>query len=115
MPEKHQKYSEWDRDRFINWANKIGPNTETVVANLLDSYSLEQQGYNGARAILKMADTYSPQELEAACIKALQLTRTPRYKHIKLMIERVQDDTEEVVDDNEGAIIRGAQYYRKDK
>ena len=114
MPEKHQKYSEWDRDRFIKWANKIGPNTETVVANLLDSYSLEQQGYNGARAILKMADTYSPQELEVACTKALLLTKVPRYKHIKLMIERVQDDTKDTADDNEGAIIRGAQYYRKD-
>ncbi len=113
MPEKHQKYSEWDRDRFVKWANKIGPNTETVIANLLDSYSLEQQGYNGARAILKMADTYSPQELEIACIKALQLTRTPRYKHIKLMIEHVQDDSKAETNDNEGAIMRGADYYRK--
>jgi len=115
MPEKHQKYSEWDRDRFVKWANKIGSNTETVVTNLLDSYSLEQQGYNGARAILKLADSYSPQELEVACIKALQLTSIPRYKHIKLMIEHVQDDTITDSNDNEGAIIRGAQYYRRDK
>ena len=60
-----------------------------------------------------MADTYSPQELEIACIKALQLTRTPRYKHIKLMIELVQDNSKTETDDNEGAIIRGADYYRK--
>ena len=31
MPQDHQKYLEWNSDRFRKWANQIGPNTYEVV------------------------------------------------------------------------------------
>ena len=31
MPDDHQKYLEWNGDRFRRWADQIGPNTRKVV------------------------------------------------------------------------------------
>lgn len=112
MPPNHKAASEWNGQRFINWAVKIGPSTETVIKRLLDSYRVEQQAYNGCRSILKFADSYSPEKLEKACEKALSLIQVPRYKNIKLIIERIQETSaEESDEDNEGAILRGSSYY----
>ena len=58
MPPNHKYASEWNGDRFLNWARKIGPNTTTVIRRLLDSYKVEQQAYNGCRAILKLSEQY---------------------------------------------------------
>lgn len=114
MPPNHRAASEWNRDRFIRWAKRIGPSTETVISRMLDSYKVEQQGYNGARSILMFGDKYTPAKLENACAKALTVIETPRYKNIKLIIEHLQDsDSNEVKNsDNTGAILRGSTYYR---
>lgn len=37
MPEDHQKYLEWNGDRFRKWAERIGINTYTVVNAILTS------------------------------------------------------------------------------
>lgn len=112
MPPNHRYASEWNRERFIDWAVKIGPSTETVIKKLLDSYRVEQQAYNGCRSILKLSDSHSPDKLEKACEKALALIQVPRYKNIKLIIERIQENnTEEEIENNEGAILRGSSYY----
>lgn len=34
MPQDHQRYLEWNGDRFRNWANKIGINTYNVIDRL---------------------------------------------------------------------------------
>lgn len=113
MPPNHKAAGEWNRQRFINWAGKIGPNTETVIKRLLESYKVEQQAYNGCRSILKLADTNTPKKLEAACAKALSLIHSPRYRNIKLIIEHIQnEDKNEIHDDSSGAILRGSTYYR---
>lgn len=112
MPPNHKMALEWNGTRFMKWASKIGPNTETVIRRLLDSYKVEQQAYNGCRSILKLADSNTPEKLEKACAKALSLIHSPRYKNIKLIIQRIQDikSDQDVIDD-EGAILRGSNYY----
>ena len=112
MPPNHKMALEWNGTRFIKWATKIGPNTETVIRRLLDSYKVEQQAYNGCRSILKLADSNTPEKLEKACAKALSLIHSPRYKNIKLIIQRIQDiQSDQNNIDDEGAILRGSNYY----
>ena len=41
MPEDHQKYLEWNGDRFRKWAERIGINTYTVVNAILTSKCVE--------------------------------------------------------------------------
>ncbi len=45
MPEDHQKYLKWDGNRFISWAEKIGPHAVMTIKSILASYRVEQQGY----------------------------------------------------------------------
>ncbi|WP_228354042.1 IS21 family transposase [Variimorphobacter saccharofermentans] len=47
MPEDHQKYLEWNGDRFRKWAERIGNNTYQVVDAILTSKRVEQQTYKG--------------------------------------------------------------------
>ena len=83
MPEEHQKYLEWDGDRFRKWAGQIGIDTYQVVDAILTSKRVEQQTYRSCMGLLKLADKYSVERLEAACKKALSYTANPSYKSIK--------------------------------
>jgi len=41
MPPDHQKYVQWDGDRFKRWAAKVGDYTLTVVRSILESRKVE--------------------------------------------------------------------------
>ena len=90
MPEDHQKYLEWDRDRFMHGPKKLGP-TRITVKSILSSHRVEQQGYKSCMGLLKLADKYSVERLEAACKKALSYTPHPSYKSIKNILATGQD------------------------
>lgn len=44
-PPEHQKYVQWNGERFIHWAGKVGSNTQVAVQAILSGYKVEQQGY----------------------------------------------------------------------
>ena len=64
MPPDHQKYLEWNGDRFRRWAETIGINTYKVVDGLLTSGRVEQQSYRACMGLLKLAEKKSPQRLK---------------------------------------------------
>ena len=70
MPPDHQKYLEWNGDRFRKWAETIGINTYKVVNSILTSGRVEQQSYRACMGLLKFAERKSSQQLENACAKA---------------------------------------------
>ena len=120
MPESHQKYLEWNGDRFRKWAERIGINTSKVVDALLTSQRVEQQSYRSCMGLLKLGDRYSVDRLEAACKKALLYTASPSYKSIKNILATGQDKTENISSkvtntstQNKHALTRGADYYRR--
>ena len=67
--------------------------------------------------LLKLADKYSEERLEAACEKALSYIATPSYKSIKNIITAGQDkpveEPKETTTQNKYGITRGADYYRR--
>ena len=120
MPEDHQKYLEWNGDRFRKWAERIGTNTSRVVNALLTSGKVEQQSYRSCMGLLKLADRYSVDRLESACQKALLYTAAPSYKSIKNILAAGQGKSGAVstvsssnTTQNKHAITRGADYYRR--
>ena len=120
MPEDHQQYLEWNGDRFRRWAMQIGPCTGEVINSILTSQRVEQQSYRSCMGLLKMAEKYSPERLEAACKKALSYTASPSYKSIKNILVAGLDDqgSSDTSDKNTSttnphAITRGADYYRR--
>ena len=66
--------------------------------------------------IHKQLDTlrYSERRLENACSLALQSVASPRYSHIRPILETGQDMTgglTETSDDGAGGWVRGGDYY----
>ena len=116
MPPDHQKYLEWNGDRFRRWAETIGINTYKVVDGLLTSGRVEQQSYRACMGLLKLAERKSPQKLEAACAKALQYSDSPSCKSIKNILavdKNLSEPTDEEPkdDSNQYGITRGARHY----
>ena len=120
MPPDHQQYLQWTGDRFIRWAEHIGPNTSAVVKLFLTANKVEQQGYKSCMALLKLTDKFPPERLENACKKALSFTPQPSCKSIQSILKSGQDKL--LADEEESrpaspdySFTRGAEYYRRDK
>lgn len=119
MPQDHQRYLEWNGDRFRKWAERIGINTYSVVNTILTSKSVEQQTYRSCMGLLKLAEKYPDSRLEAACKKALSFTASPSYKSIQNILVAGADQPGS--SENESlptkqkakGITRGADYYRR--
>src|SRR5699024_7369608 len=77
MPEDHQRYLQWDGERFVRWAERIGPATALPTEGILASHKIRQQRYKSCMGLLNLADKYSVARLENACVKALQFTPQP--------------------------------------
>lgn len=120
MPINHRQAGEWNRHRFIKWANNIGPHTTLVIERLLDTYKVEQQAFNGCLSILKLTDKYTEKQLESACEQAISIIHTPRYRNIKRIIEAqltnqsgyIQQPTNQS-DTSQHVYLRGQDYYGK--
>jgi transposase len=115
MPPNHQKHAQWNGERFRSWAAKIGVGTASAVEVFLTVNKVEQQGYKSCMALLKLADKYTPQRLEAACAKALSYTPRPSYKSISAILASGQD--KHLADHNPSrtdapGFVRGAGHYK---
>lgn len=114
MPPNHQKFLEWDGERFRKWARGIGEGTGMVVDAILASYTVEQQGYRACMGLLKLADKYSVVRLEAACKRALSYTSNPGFKSIQNILKTGSDKLEQESRpdaSSEHGFTRGAAYY----
>jgi transposase len=122
MPDKHKQYVQWNAERFITWAEQVGPYTATVIRAILTGHRIEQQGYKACMGVLKLADRYSLVRVEAACARALSYTPNPGFKHISTILKSGQDmvvaeQTAAAETDsgtrplNSHGFTRGASYY----
>jgi hypothetical protein len=117
MPEKHRQYTQWNAERFIRWASDIGPHTEQTVKAIIASRKVEQQSYKTCIALLKLADSYSSERLEAACEKTLSYSSCPSFRSIRTILKTGSDkrkiDTPQRKDDDtqQYAFTRGETYY----
>jgi hypothetical protein len=120
MPPKHRKSSEWSAERFISWAQKMGPNITEVIRSVLTGCKVEQQGYRTCMGILKMSDKYGAERLEAACARALSYTPNPTYRNLSAILKSGQDKilspqtTKDNTSSERHSFVRGAKYYGGD-
>ena len=116
MPPEHQEYLQWNGERFERWARQIGPNTLAVVKLFLSAHKVEQQGYKSCMALLKSAEKYSKNRLEAACKLAFSFTTMPSLKSIQSILRSGQDklkEDPEPVRPSPYSFTRGAEYYKR--
>jgi transposase len=115
MPPSHQKWAAWTPDRFIRWAEKIGPETTRLIDNLLSSRPHPQQAFRSAMGILRLAKDYGDRRLEAACLRALiiggvsyrSVASILKHSLDQKPLDRNSQDTPSLIHAN----IRGKKYY----
>jgi len=115
MPKSHQKWAQWTPDRFIRWAAKIGPHTQSLIENILNSRAHPQQGFRSCLGILRLAKSYGDDRLEAACQRAVIIGGTS-YRSVQSILKHNLDqkplpDQSSNTQPIEHINIRGARYY----
>jgi transposase len=93
MPPAHQKYSDWSPERFLRWAEEIGPDATRIIAAVLDARRHPQQAYRSCLGILGLGKRYTNARLEAACRRALP-AGIRSYKGIRNILDNKLDQLE---------------------
>jgi transposase len=113
-PMSHQKYLAWTPSRIISWAGSRGPNTAALVSIILEKKQHPEMGYRSCLGIIRLADKFTPERVEAACARALRCNAAS-YTSVKSILKKGLDklplkDTPEYVPVSH-ANIRGKDYY----
>lgn len=116
MPRSHRAHAEWTPSRLIRWAEKAGPATGHLVAEILRRKRHPEQGYRSCLGIMRLGRRYGNDRLEAACARAARLGAFS-YQNVKNILSAgldrlpLEDDgtalPQALAHDN----IRGATYY----
>lgn len=108
-------YQPWDEHRVRDWATRIGANTLTVVDRIFAAVPVTEQGLDPALAVLRLSRRFTAGRVEAACTIALEANiRSPRYSHVRPILDTGQDKTSTTVSSSSGeggGYVRGAAYY----
>ncbi|MFZ2427148.1 MAG: IS21 family transposase [Propioniciclava sp.] len=113
------RYRQWDATRAREWAARIGENTTIIVNRIFESVPVDEQGLDAALAVLRLTRRYSTARVEAAAGIALESrVRSPRYAHLRPILETGQDQTgrrqprfEPSAWEEPAGYVRGADYY----
>ena len=118
LSKSHQAYLEWTPSRMIRWAAKDGPHTEKLITHILESRPHPHHGFRSCLGILRLAKSYSPERLEAACACALQI-KGYSYKSVESILKTGLDRKNVLLETDPKPIqpivhlnIRGKQYYQ---
>ncbi len=116
MPADHRFYGEWSPERFVRWAEKIGPETTKIVQLELKSRQHPEQAFRACMGILSFARKYTPGRLELACAYALA-NEISTYRGIKNILMNHLDQLPDPEGTPQHSLlpshtnIRGKDYY----
>ena len=68
------------RAGLVQWAKRLGPSVALVAQEVFADQAVD--GMRPVRALIRLADKYTVQRLEAACRRAVQFA-TPSYRSVK--------------------------------
>jgi len=95
MPSSHREYRRWNPPKVVSRARQIGPHVSQLVDQLLSSKIHPEQGYRPCLGIVRLADKYGEDRLEAACKRALEFSAVS-YKSVKSILEKGLDRVAEM-------------------
>ena len=120
MPKKHRVIAEVNAQYLMNWSEKVGPQTNSIIGQMLSSEIHPQQTYRKCLGVLRLGGRYGEQRLEAACNRALHFG-VSNYKGIESMLKSGCDkipltdaDKEQSPKHLHHENIRGSHYYNKE-
>ena len=92
MPEKHRQMGDWTPDRFIRWAEKIGPATAALITAVLNSRRHPQHAYRSCLGLLRLAKCHGDARPEAAATRALPIG-SYSYRSVESILKHRLDET----------------------
>jgi transposase len=90
MPESHRRHAGWTPGRIVAWAARTGPATGHLIEEILRSRPHPEQGYRSALGIIRLADRYGADRVEAACARALHL-RSYSFRSVESILSHHLD------------------------
>ena len=73
MPSSHRRHGDWTLDRIGREAMAIGPSTALLCQMILEHRPHPEQGFRSCLGIVRLARSFGPVRLEAACERALHV------------------------------------------
>lgn len=114
LPVEHQYVTDWHPERFMKWAESIGPNTAKLIELILNRKQYAEQNYKSCLGVLHLEKKAGRERLENACGRALEYQRHS-YSIVKRILEKGLDLLEEKpleLSLPEHQNIRGNNYYQ---
>ena len=101
MPEEHKAVYGWSSERFLSWAEKVGPNTRNLMKYILESREYPVQSYRACMGIMRYSKSYSTEVMERASQEALD-KKTYSFKYFSIILKQMTmkasaDHTEKVI------------------
>lgn len=113
LPADHQFMLSLSPSRFIDWAGKIGEQAKLQVQAILSSRKHPEQAYRSCLGLIRLADKFGKERLEAACKKANSFGVTS-YKTVKNILVNNRDKLEQHAPKHNPiphGNLRGEDYY----
>jgi transposase len=113
MPHRHRQYLEWTPERIKLWGGKIGPHTKELMDEIMEHRDHPEHGFRSCLGIIRLSKTYTPERVENACKRALDL-QAYNYRSVKSLLERSLENLAPAEKKNVvplHANIRGGSYY----
>ena len=119
LPANHQHIAarqSWNADYFLEKSEKIGSATRAVFHRVLTSRVFYEQTYNSCLGLLKLAQRYGNDRMEAACQRAAAAS-TVNYSVIQSILEKNLDRVQTLFAEETPAIaphenVRGPHTYQ---
>jgi transposase len=116
MPESHRRHAEWTPSRIVAWAAKTGPATAELTETIMATRRHPEQGFRSCLGIIRLADRFGQERLEAACARAL-VARAHTYKSVESILRAGLDRQPLPAQELERAHpshdnVRGPDYYQ---
>ena len=117
MPPSHQHYVEWNSERIVAWAEKIGVSAHKLAQAMVLNRRHPQQAFRSILGITRLEKNYGKERLESACALALRYNLLS-YKAVADILKNGRDKgpTGEKAPSRRTAPphenIRGPDYYK---
>jgi transposase len=115
MPASHRAHREWTPAKLIAWGERIGAACATLVRWQMEHRPHPEQGYRACLGLQRLARSYGPERLEAACARALSI-RSPTFRSVDAILKSGMDRQPLPSQSTQTALplhenLRGPDYY----
>lgn len=117
-PRTHREYGKWPPERVVAWAATVGPRVGELAEQVMRRRTHPETGYRTCLGIIRLADVYGRDRVDAACARALRIG-SPTARSVNAILRTGLDRVPEAVPSARGVIahehIRGADYFDKER